>query len=61
MAQIEFQMTYMFQTYEIFSNTRYTQRQSNYQELEFNELCHNKYKIQLIIMIENIQAVSSNT
>ena len=54
MAQIEFQMTYMFQTYEIFSNTRY-------QELEFNGLCHNKYEIQLIIMIENIQAVSLNT
>ena len=54
MAQIEFQMTYMFQTYEI-------SRELMYQELEFNELCHNKYKIQLIIMIENIQAVSLNT
>ena len=36
-------------------------RELMYQELEFNGLCHNKYKIQLIIMIENIQAVSSNT
>ena len=36
-------------------------RELIYQELEFNGLCDNKYKIQFIIMIVNIQAVSQNT